>query len=90
MDSSEAQHCAEANQPLNLETLLRATWGLVYKVNRCSPIQIQGLQSYANTLGGAGTLAKLQCRGSATQEVPDPRNICCLYLRMDTAAPGVS
>lgn len=28
MDPAEAQHCAEANQPLNLETLLRATWGL--------------------------------------------------------------
>lgn len=28
MDPAKAQHCAEANQPLNLETLLRATWGL--------------------------------------------------------------
>lgn len=27
-DPADAQHCAEANQPLNLETLLGATWGL--------------------------------------------------------------
>lgn len=39
MDSPEAQHCAEVNQPLNPETLLRATWGL----------QGQQMQPHPNT-----------------------------------------
>lgn len=27
-DPADTQHCAEANQPSGLETLLRVTWGL--------------------------------------------------------------